>query len=98
MAKKIEALAGRNPEDRKNMPRTLDVDILAVGDLLIRSNLLEIPHPKISERKFVLKPWHDIAPEFMVPNVGKNIIELLQITEDRSNTRMVLVLDNKGSI
>ena len=55
--KKIEALAGRNPEDRKNMPRTLDVDILAVGDLLIRSNILEIPHPKISERKFV---WIDL--------------------------------------
>ena len=96
--KNIETLAGRNSEDRKNMPRTLDVDILAVGDLLIRSNLLEIPHPKISERKFVLKPWHDIAPEFMVPNVDKKIIELLQITDDTSSTRMVLIQDKEGSI
>ena len=96
--KKIEALVGRNPEDRKNMPRTLDVDILAFGDLLIRSNLLEIPHPKIYERKFVLKPWNDIAPEFMVPNVDKKIIELLQITKDTSSTRMVLILGKEGKI
>ena len=96
--KKIEAQLGRNPEDRKNMPRALDVDILTFGDLLIRSNLLEIPHPKIFERKFVLKPWHDIAPEFMVPNVDKKIAELLEITEDISSTRMVLILGKEDSI
>ena len=56
--KKIEMKMGREPNKKKNMPRSLDVDILAVGDILIRSKLLEIPHPKISERKFVLKPWN----------------------------------------
>ena len=89
--KKIEMKMGREPNKKKNMPRSLDVDILAVGDILIRSKLLEIPHPKIVERKFVLKPWNDIAPDFLVPNSNKNIAELLSITKDKSSTRMVLI-------
>jgi len=89
--KKIEIKLGRKPNKKKNIPRTLDVDILAVGDILIRSKLLEIPHPKIVERKFVLKPWNDIAPDFLVPNSDKNITELLRLTKDRSQTRMVLI-------
>ena len=89
--KKIEIKLGRKPNKKKNMPRSLDVDILAVGDVLIRSKLLEIPHPKIVERKFVLKPWNDIAPDFLVPNSDKNITELLRLTKDRSQTRMVLI-------
>ena len=89
--KNIEMKLGRGPNKKKNIPRSLDVDILAVGDILIRSKLLEIPHPKIVERKFVLKPWNDIAPDFLVPNSDKNIAELLRITTDRSSTRMVLI-------
>ena len=89
--KKIEIKLGRGPNKKKNIPRSLDIDILAVGDILIRSKLLEIPHPKIEERKFVLKPWNDIAPGFSVPNSNKNIRELLRITKDRSQTRMVLI-------
>ena len=96
--KKIEIILGRKPNKKKNIPRTLDVDILAVGDILIRSKLLEIPHPKIVERKFVLKPWNDIASDYIVPNIGKNIEELLSITEDTSSIRMVLILDKEGSI
>ena len=96
--KRIEILSGRNPKDEKNMPRTLDVDILAVGNLIIRSKLLEIPHPKVLERKFVLKPWNDIAPEFLVPNMDKNVAELLMITGDKSSIRMVLIVDEKGAI
>ena len=89
--KKIEIKMGREPDKKKNMPRSIDVDILAFGDILIRSKLLEIPHPKIIERKFVLKPWNDIAPDFLVPNSKKNIAELLRITKDGSSTRMVLI-------
>ena len=91
--KKIEIIAGRNPNRKKNMPRTLDMDILAIGNMLIRSDLLNIPHPKITERRFVLKPWNDIAPDFQVPIIDKNIQELLQITEDVSRTQMLLILN-----
>ena len=96
--KKIEIIAGRNPDEKKNMPRTLDMDILAIGNLLIRSDLLNIPHPKITERRFVLKPWNDIAPDFQVPNFDKSIEELLDITKDTSPTRMVLILNKESSM
>ena len=93
--KSIESRAGRKINKKKNMPRTLDLDILAIGDLLIDSKLLNVPHTKISERKFVLKPWNDIAPEFIVPNFNKNIAELLHITNDKSSVRMVLIIDKE---
>ena len=96
--KKIEKSLGRNSNYNKNMPRTLDVDILAMGHLLIRSKLLEIPHPKIEERKFVLKPWNDIAPDFLVPRIEKNISELLKITQDKSSIHMMLILNKEGAI
>ena len=96
--KKIEKISGRNSNNKKNMPRALDVDILAMGHLLIRSKLLEIPHTKIAERKFVLKPWNDIAPDFLVPKIEKNISELLKITQDKSSTHMMLILNKEASI
>ena len=98
VVKRIEIMTGRNSNNRKNMPRTLDVDILAVGNLIIRSKLLEIPHPKIFERKFVLKPWNDIAPEYLVPNYSINISELLKKIDDNSDTRMVLIFDKEGIV
>ena len=96
--KKIELILGRNTENKKNMPRTLDLDILAIGDLLIHSKLLEIPHPKIAERKFVLKPWNDIDPDYSVPNYSAKVSELLENTEDNSDIRMVLIFDEERMI
>ena len=96
--KEIEVKAGRNIKDKRNMPRILDIDILAVGDMLIRSKLLEIPHPKIAERNFVLKPWNDIAPEFIVPIIDKNISELLKIIGDAYDLDMLLIVDKKDPI
>ena len=94
----IEINVGRIPGNKKNMPRILDIDILAIGHLKIHSALLDIPHPRIQERKFVLKPWNDIAPEFILPNCSETISDLLINTDDASNVRMVLILDNDGMI
>ena len=96
--KKIEIKAGRIIKSKKNMPRILDIDILAIGDLQIQSELLEIPHPGISERKFVLKPWSDIAPEFTLPDSSQTVSDLLEITTDYSEVRMVLILDKEGMV
>ena len=95
--KEIENKAGRDSTSKKNMPRILDIDILAIGDLQIHSELLEIPHPRISERKFVLKPWNDIAPNFQLPESSATIADLLEKTEDDSQVRMVLILDKEDS-
>ena len=96
--KKIEINSGRVPESKKNMPRILDIDILAIGSMQIQSTLLIIPHPGIPERKFVLKPWSDVAPKFILPNSLKTISDLLLNTTDSSEVRMLLVLDKEGMI
>ena len=94
----IEKKSGRKPKSNKNMPRILDIDILAVGDLCIHSNLLEVPHSGISERKFVLKPWNDIAPEFTFSDSSQTVSDLLKDTADISEVRMVLILDKEDMI
>ena len=96
--KLIEAKTGRDMQSKNNMPRILDIDILTFGDLQIHSKLLEIPHPGISERKFVLKPWSDIAPDYLVPNYSAKVCELLDNTDDNSDTRRVLIIDKEGII
>ena len=90
--------ANRKFEKKKNMPRILDIDILAIGGLQIHSGLLEIPHAGISERKFVLKPWNDIAPNFKVPGQNALVSDILENTVDNSDVRMVLILDKKGEL
>ena len=96
--KSIEAKVGRDKKSKRNMPRILDIDILVFGDLQIHSDLLEIPHPKLLDRKFVLKPWNDIDPDYLVPNYSANVSELLENTEDNSDIRMVLIFDKEGMI
>ena len=80
------------------MPRILDIDILTFGLLQIHSDLLEIPHPKIADRKFILKPWNDIDPDYSVPNCSAKVSELLENTEDNSDIRMVLIFDKDKMI
>jgi 2-amino-4-hydroxy-6-hydroxymethyldihydropteridine diphosphokinase len=60
-----------------NGPRTLDLDILLFGDLRISQPELEIPHPRLAERAFVLIPLDEIAPEQIEPRSGKTVAQLL---------------------
>ncbi|MEI6219687.1 MAG: 2-amino-4-hydroxy-6-hydroxymethyldihydropteridine diphosphokinase [Actinomycetes bacterium] len=57
----IEVLAGRTREVHWG-PRTLDLDLIACGDLVIQEPHLELPHPRAHERSFVLEPWFEIEP------------------------------------
>lgn len=63
-AREAEAAAGRVRTERWG-PRTLDVDILLVGDCHVRTPELEVPHPRMWERGFVLVPLADLAPELV---------------------------------
>jgi len=57
-------------------PRTLDLDLLLYGDEVILSEHLQVPHPRIYERAFVLQPLSDIAPDLQIPGQGA-VSELL---------------------
>jgi 2-amino-4-hydroxy-6-hydroxymethyldihydropteridine diphosphokinase len=74
--KKIERDTGRKPSKRWG-PRVIDLDILLYEDLIVKSPELEIPHPGISEREFILKPLSEIAPDKIHPLLKKSIKDLL---------------------
>ena len=76
----IEQAAGRVRAERWG-PRTLDLDLLVLGDVRIESPELNVPHPGIAERGFVLAPLHDIAPTLDVPGVGRVEVLLRQLED-----------------
>ena len=63
----IEDLLGRDRSTERWGPRIIDLDLLACGSLRVDEKDLQVPHPGITERNFVLLPWADIAPGFVVP-------------------------------
>lgn len=77
----IEISEGRTG-DEKNTPRTLDIDILFYDDLLIESDGLIIPHPRLHLRRFVLEPLCEIAPYFIHPVLKTTVRELLKECPD----------------
>ena len=58
-------------------PRTIDIDLLVYDDLMIDTPQLTLPHPRMIERRFVLAPLAEIAPEFRPPGMAKTVSELL---------------------
>jgi 2-amino-4-hydroxy-6-hydroxymethyldihydropteridine diphosphokinase len=64
LCQRLEAAAGRVRTERWG-PRTLDVDVLLVGDLTVNEPDLVVPHPRMWERDFVLRPLADLAPELV---------------------------------
>ena len=82
----IERSMGRERVTPKG-PRIIDMDILLYGSEVVREAQLEIPHPRMAERRFVLVPFAEIAPEAVHPVLKKTIRELLSETRDRSEVR-----------
>ena len=72
----IEKIMGRT-RTVKNAPRVIDIDILFFNNEIITQSDLTIPHPEIQNRRFVLTPLYEIAPQMIHPLLNKTIHELL---------------------
>jgi len=84
----IERRYGRErTENLHKGPRTLDLDLLLVDDLLMRSPRLTLPHPELAQRRFVLAPLAEIAPDLQHPMLGATMLELLARIPDKGANR-----------
>lgn len=81
--KDLENELGRQPTFHYG-PRAIDIDIVFYGDQIIDLPELHIPHPRLAEREFVLRPLADIAPEWRHPATGLTAGEMLAKTSDHS--------------
>ena len=74
---KIEADFGRPSKRPRNAPRTIDLDLLYAGDCELQTENLILPHPRISERRFVLAPLAEIRPRLILPGQTKSVAQML---------------------
>lgn len=95
--KTIETELGRQKTERWG-PREIDIDILTFGNEVIDDNRVNIPHPGLLQRAFVLRPICDIAPYFIYPRPGlfyqKSLSEIAAIIHSDSNTECKIYISN----
>lgn len=89
----IEDAFDRQRGEVPNSPRTLDVDLIVVGDRLSDSEFLRLPHPRAKDRAFVLRPWHDLEADAAIPGVGKIADLLAELDESGVRRRDDLELE-----
>ena len=83
----VEKAFGR-VRKKANEPRTLDLDLIDYGGLISDAEQLMLPHPRMHERAFVLRPLADIAPSWRHPDTGQGVFELLEIVGEAGVERL----------
>jgi 2-amino-4-hydroxy-6-hydroxymethyldihydropteridine diphosphokinase len=76
--RRIEQNLGRPARHPRNAPRTIDLDILHIGDLTLHDDAITIPHPRMHSRRFVLAPLADIQPSLILPGRHESVATLLE--------------------
>lgn len=83
----LERAAGRRRTGRRFGPRTLDLDLLLYGERVLREPGLEVPHPRLAERAFVLIPLRDVAPGWRHPVLERTVTEMAGEVDTRGVRR-----------
>ncbi len=88
LLKRIEQKMGRNTSIQKG-PRSIDIDILLAEKLIMKTGQLEIPHPRLDQRNFVLVPLCEISPQTRHPVLGSAVKSLLKRSKDPSSVKKI---------
>lgn len=71
-------------------PRNIDLDLLACNQVRMHTLRLTLPHPQIARRRFVLLPWVEIAPDFVMPGTDRTVAALLASCQDQSKVERLV--------
>jgi 2-amino-4-hydroxy-6-hydroxymethyldihydropteridine diphosphokinase len=88
--KALEQELGREPGGQRWGPRPIDIDLLTYDDLAVSTPTLTIPHPRISQRAFVLKPLAEIAPGLRIPGLDGTVADLLARISDADRQAWII--------
>jgi len=89
---RVEQSLGRERDHARNVSRKIDIDLLYLGEMKIDNDRLQLPHPRLHVRKFVLQPLADIRPDLVLPSQTKTVRELLAQLDESG--KVVRLTDN----
>ena len=93
VTQRIEAEFGRQRGSERNQSRTLDIDIISFADQVLESKDLTLPHPRATERRFVLLPLSEIYPDMVLPGQTASIMQLLARLPARESVERLPCID-----